>query len=343
MNGIASRLLGAGLLLLMSGTVWPSAAAEFPFAKDETIELIVPYRPGGGYDRVTRLVQPALAKALSEQAGHEVTVVVENKTGAGGRVAYEYLYGSPAEAARLVLLDNQAAGLQQVALGAAFDLAKFTYIGRVNNSKTAIQVRADLGIDSMQALIERARQKPILFGTAGAGSSGHIATLIVQAILKDHGVELPMDFVHFNGSKEVLASMRRGEAEAFLGSVSSTISAVREGYAVNCVVFDEARSRFDPEAPTALEQEVPGAQIITESTRTSRIFIAPPTMTAPRAQSLREGLNAALHSRALLDAAETARLPIVYGSAEASKKAVMRHSATLSKYETLVRETLAGQ
>ncbi|MCG8356433.1 MAG: tripartite tricarboxylate transporter substrate binding protein [Kiloniellales bacterium] len=332
----------ATLAVLAGSLAAPATAADFPFAEDEVIRLIVPYRPGGGYDRITRLVQPALAEALSAQAGREVTVIVENRTGAGGRIAYEHLYGSPPEAPRVLLLDNQGAALQQIALDAGFDLARFTYIGQVNNSTTAIQVRADLGLGSLADLVERAKSEPILFGTAGAGSSGHIATLIVQSLLRDQGVSLPMDFVHFNGSKEVLASMQRGEVEAFLGSVSSTLAAIKEGYAVNAVVFGRARSPFDPSAPTAFEQDVPGATTITEATRTSRIFIAPPGMPEARAKSLRQALKTALHSPVFLEAAKAARLPVIYQSAEEARETVMQHRQVLLGYEKTIREALGG-
>ena len=331
------------LLAVVLLSVAPAVPAKaFPFGEDENIEIIVPYRPGGGFDRIARLLQPWLAKALGEMAGHEVTVVVENRTGAGGRRAYEYLYASPPDSARMVLLDNQGAGLQQVAEGAAFDLSKFTYLGRVNKSDPGILVRKDLGITTMAQLLERAAEQPILFGTGGAGGSDHIANLIMQATLKEKGLDLPMDFVHFDGSKQILASMNRGEAEAFLGSVSSTLRAVNDGYAVNCVVFSEARNPFAPEVPTAFEQEVPNAQVMVEVARVSRILLGPPGMPKARADALSEAIRTALHNPGFLKAAEEAKLPVIYGSPEESRSAVMQHTEALLEHEDKVRAALGG-
>ena len=336
------KSLGALLVALAIAVTPLDAAKAFPFGEDETIELIVPYRPGGGFDRIARLIQPWLAEALSEMAGRAVTVVVENRTGAGGRRAYEYLYASPAESARMVLLDNQGAGLQQVALGADFDLAKFTYLGRVNKSDPGILVRKDLGITSMAQLLERAAKQPILFGTGGAGGADHIANLILQATLKEHGLDLPMDFVHFGGSKEVLASMNRGEAEAFLGSVSSTLRAVNDDYAINSVVFAEERNAFAPEVPTAFEQEVPGAQTIVEAAGVARILLGPPDMPAERAAALSEAIRKALHAPGFLAAAKEAKLPVIYGSPEVAREVVLQHTKALLAHEGTVRTAIGG-
>ncbi len=346
------RLTRRGLALALPlfavlAALWVSppaavASESFPFAEDETIHLIVPYRAGGGFDRVARLMQPWIAKSLSAAAGREVAVVVENRKGAGGRRAYEYLYASPADSARMVLLDNQGAGLQQVALGAEFDLAKFTYLGRVNKSDPGILVRKDLGITSMAQLLERAAKQPILFGTGGAGGADHIANLILQATLKENGLDLPMDFVHFNGSKEVLASMNRGEAEAFLGSVSSTLRAVNDGYAVNAVVFAEERNRFAPDVLTAFEQEVPGAQIVVEAAGVSRVLIGPPGMPEARAKVLSEAIREALHDPEFLAAAKEAKLPVIYASPADSREVVMQHTKALLQHEDKVRAALGG-
>ena len=342
LRSIHLRLLSVLLVALLALTAPFGTAKAFPFGEDENIHLIVPYRAGGGFDRIARLIQPWLAKELSSMAGREVTVVVENRTGAGGRRAYEYLYASPAESARMVLLDNQGAGLQQVALGAEFDLAKFTYLGRVNKSDPGLLVRKDLGITSMAQLLERAGEQPILFGTGGAGGADHIANLILQSTLKEHGLDLPMDFVHFGGSKEVLASMNRGEAEAFLGSVSSTLRAVNDGYAVNSVVFAGERNAFAPDVPTAFEQEVPGAQTIVEAAGVARILLGPPGMPADRAETLSKAIHAALHSPGFLAAAKEAKLPVVYGSPEVAREVVMQHTKALLAHEETVRAAIGG-
>jgi len=334
-------MLGA-LGLLIAGDQ-PAMAQGSPFAEDQVVHLVVPYKPGGGFDRIARLLQPTFAEKLSAIAGRDVTVIVENRTGAGGRIAYEYVYGSPSDSARMVLIDNQGAALQQVALGADFDLDKFTYIGRVNNSDAGFLMRKNLGIDSFEKLVARAQQTPILFGTGGAGSSDHIALLIIQAVLQEQGVALPLDFVHFGSSREILASLQRDEAEAFLGSASSTLSAVDDGYAANCLVFAEQRSVYAPDVPTAIEQGVPGAEGMTELTRVTRFLVGPPDMPEAHAEALREALHQTLLDPSFLAAAAQAKLPVHYADAEETRTAIKRHADAILAHKAMVKAAIGGQ
>lgn len=337
--------LAALCVALALGSTSPSTwAAGLPFKDGEVIRLVVPYGPGGGFDRILRLIQPHLETALnSMDATKKVTVIVENRDGAGGRVAYEYVYNSPPDGTRIVLMGDQGAALQQLALGANFDVAKFTYLARVNSSDWGILVRKETGITTMNEFVERANKEAILFGSSGAGSGDHIASVIIQSMLEKKGIKMPLTHVHFGSSKKVLASMQRGESEAYVGSVESVLSAVNDGYAVMTVVFAKERSPFYPDVPTIFEQKVPGAEEIAAAIGISRVLVGPPGIPEDRRMALVEGLHKALTSPELAAAAEQAKLPVQYGDPAQARAAVEAHSAGLVEFQDLVRKLVKGE
>lgn len=339
---VVHRMLIALVAIALFGAT--AVAADFPFERGDVIRLIVPYRPGGGFDRIARIIQPSLVKALTRLAGGtEMTVLVENRPGAGGRVAYEYVYNSNPDGTRMVLMGDQGAALQQVALGADFDLNKFTYLAQVNKSDWGILIRSNTGIKNMNELIARSHKEPILVGTSGAGSGDNIASVIVQAILAKHNVEYPLQFVHFKGSKAVFASMQRDEAELYIGSVESTLPATQEGYAKIIVVFAKQRNVYFPDVPTVFEQKIPGAQEMSDSLGITRVLVGPPGIPGDRTKVLREALKMALNDPELLAAAKKAKLPVIYGDAETAIASVKGHSGGLLQYKEAVLKTLGGK
>jgi tripartite-type tricarboxylate transporter receptor subunit TctC len=275
--------------------------------------------------------------------GREVNVLVENRPGAGGRVAYEYVFNAEPDGTRMVLLGDQGAALQQVALGANFALDRFTYLAQVNQSDWGILIRTNTGIKDMNDLIRRAQQKPILVGTSGVGSGDHIASTIVQSILQKNGVSYPLQFVHFKGSKPVFASMQREEAELYIGSVESTLPATKEDYARIIVVFTRERNVYFPDTSTVFEQKIPGAEEMAENLGITRVLVGPPGIPADRVNVLREGLRMAMNDPELLEAARTAKLPVNYGGPEEGKASVRGHSGGVLNYKDVVLKAMEGK
>ena len=345
MRSLKHQVWVAALALLAVVLVVSQAAGQsFPFDKGDVIRLVVPYNPGGGFDRIARIIQPFFAEALAKlSGGMEMAVIVENRAGAGGRVGYEYVYNSAPDGTRMVVLGDQGAGLQQIGLKAKFDLEKFTYFAQVNNSEWGILIRSNTGMNNMNDLIKRANEKPILVGTSGAGSGDHIASIIVQAILARHNVKYPLQFVHFKGASPVFASMQRDEAELYIGSVESTLPAVKEGYAKIIVVFAERRSPFFPNVSTAAEQGIPGASELAASLGITRVLVGPPGIPEPRVKVLREALKMALTDPKLLAAAEKAELPVDYGDAAHAIRSVRGHTKGLAEFEDAVIKAIGGK
>lgn len=318
------------------------ATSAFAYPNGTVIQLVVPWGPGGGNDLVARLVQPAFEEALDALGGHNVTVIVVDKPGAGTRVGTEYVYHSPPDGTRLELIDSDAAPIQELDMGASFHVAKFTYIGQVNKDDWGILVTKKTGIRTMGALIAASGRQPILVGTAGAGGGDQIGWLLAQAVLKEHGTTFPLNFVNFNSSPTVYASMQRGEAQAYFGSLASLLPATDGGYAGVVVVFSAKRSAYYPNVPTAFEEHVPGAASITALVGLTRVLVAPPGIPADRTAVLRTALKMALADPTLLARAAKARVPIDYGTAAQAYQVMMAREQTLAKYKKIVSAALSG-
>ena len=325
------------------GIARAAAAPTFPYPGGSLIQLVVPWGPGGGNDLVARLIAPVFEKELVALGGHNITVIVVDKPGAGTRVGTEYVYHSPPNGTRLELIDSDAAPVQQLDLGANFDVSKFTYIGQVNKDDWGILVSKKTGIGTMGALISASEKQPILVGTAGAGGGDQIGWLLAQAILKEHGTAFPLNFVNFNSSPTVFASMQRGEAQAYFGSLASLLPATGGGYARVVVVFSRHRSAFYPKVPTAFEQHVPGAASISALVGLSRMLVGPPGIDASRTDVLRKALKMALANPGLLERAAKARIPIDYASAAQAYQVMMTREQLLGKYKKIVTAALSGK
>jgi tripartite-type tricarboxylate transporter receptor subunit TctC len=337
---LAGIVLTAAAIASLPGSA--QAQAAFPFKNGDVIRLIVPFGPGGGFDRILRLMASPFEKALNSLApqGTTVTVIVENMPGAGGRVAYEYLFRAKPDGKQLLIIGDQGAALQQVALGARFKLDEFSYIALVNNSDWGILARKDLGITSMKQFIERAQKTPILFGTSGAGSGDHIASILLQAILKEQGVDMPIEHAHFSSSATVYASMQRGEVEAYIGSVESTLPAVKDKYAEVISIFADKRNSFFPDVKTTTEEQIVAAPRINGAIGISRALVGPPKLPENILATLRKAAEIALNDPELVKIAAAAELPISYAGGDDSKRTVQGHGAILVEFSDLVKSVV---
>jgi tripartite-type tricarboxylate transporter receptor subunit TctC len=153
----------------------PVLAGAYP---DRPISLVVPFGAGG----ITDLVARATGKALGEQLGQ--TVIVENRPGAGGNIAADYIRRAKPDGYTLMFTTMGVLAVNpNTDMKAPFDSKKdFTYISLVANTPHLIAVNAGVAAANLGDLIKLAKDKPnsISFGTAGLGSSPYQGMAILQ-------------------------------------------------------------------------------------------------------------------------------------------------------------------
>lgn len=154
-------------------TPTPTPRPEYSLA-GETLFLIVPYSPGGGYDAYSRM----MAKHLGNFLPGDPTIVVQNRPGAGGVIGVNFMYNE-LKAPNMGLFSTDVIINQLVeSEGVNFDFQGMNYIGSLAQETNACFIRTDTGINSLQDLIDS--PTPLAFGISGGGSTINPTLLIEE-------------------------------------------------------------------------------------------------------------------------------------------------------------------
>ena len=181
-------ILSAAILFFVSPA--PVAAAEdYP---SRPIRLIVPFAPGGGTDMVARVIAPKLSERLGG-----TSVIVDNRGGAGAIIGTAMAAKATPDGYTLLVCDT-AHTIQPVLQKLEYDPVKsFSLIASLVTGDSMLVSPASVPAKTLQEFIALAKQKPgqLVAGTAGAGSSGHMALELFRVMA---GIDLIM--AHYKGA-----------------------------------------------------------------------------------------------------------------------------------------------
>jgi tripartite-type tricarboxylate transporter receptor subunit TctC len=236
-------------LLALVAAMLPLPAPAQPYPA-RPIVLVVGFPPGGGVDIVAR----QLAERLSDQLGQRV--VVENKPGAAGNVAMEFVARAGPDGYTL-LMGNLGMLSANPALypKLAFDPAKdFTPIARVVVTPLVAVVPAALPARSMAELIGMAKAKPgeVNFGSGGNGNINHLAP---ELLALRTGTK--MQHIPYKGSAPALTDLAAGRIQLMIDGGNVVQPFLKDGRARALMITGEKRSPALPEVPTAREAGMP--------------------------------------------------------------------------------------
>lgn len=222
-------------------------AQSFP---DKPIQLIVGFPPGGGVDIVAR----QLADKLSEQLGQRV--VVENKPGAAGNVAMEYVARAKPDGYTL-LMGNLGMLTANPALypKLPFDPGQdFTPIARVVVTPLVAVVPASLPAQDMTQFLALVRAKPgeLNFGSGGNGNINHLAGELLKL-----QSQTQMQHVPYKGSAPALTDLVGGRIQLMIDGGNVVQPFIKDGRARALLVTGDARSPALPDVPTSKEAGLP--------------------------------------------------------------------------------------
>lgn len=241
-------LLAAPALLLP--TLRPGAARSQPAWPSRPIRLIVPFAAGGAADSAARTLAPRMGERLGQ------TIVVENRTGAGGSVGG----GVVAQAAPdgHMLLWDASSHLVNPALlkGLPFDYATaFTPVSLVTTFPQVLAVRTDSPAQDLAGFIALAKSRPgqLNIGTQGNATAGHLA---VAQLGRLAGIEV--QHVPYRGGSDAARDIAGGNLDAVFITALSAGPVVASGRARFLAVAAEQRVPVQPEVPTFAEAGLPG-------------------------------------------------------------------------------------
>lgn len=237
------RLLLKSLLALPAAAAAGRATAANPYPS-RPIRLVVPYAAGGGPDIQTRKLAERLAQVLGQP------VVVENKVGAGGILAAEFVAQQPADGYTLMLGASTHVAQKLLQPGAKFDPMAFTHIIRVGVSPSVLVVSAGAPYRNVADLAAAARRAPgtLNYASGGIGSAAHVSG---AAFAMATGI----DVVHvpYKGSVEIVPSLLKGDTQFGFPVAATAIPQLASGKVRALAVTSARRAAALPQVPTLNE------------------------------------------------------------------------------------------
>ncbi|MBC7378222.1 MAG: tripartite tricarboxylate transporter substrate binding protein, partial [Burkholderiaceae bacterium] len=236
---LLSTLLATAMLAIA-----PAAMAQtFP---DKPIMLVVGFPPGGGVDIVAR----QLAETLSDQLGQRV--IVENKAGAAGNVAMEYVARAKPDGYTLLMGNLGMLAANPVLYPKlSFDAARdFVPVARVVVTPLLAAVPATLPVQNMGQFIAMAKAKPgqLNFGSGGNGNINHMAGEMLKLQTGTQITHVP-----YKGSAPALTDLVAGHIQLIIDGFNVVQPSVAGGRVRAIAVTGETRSPQMPDVPTMKE------------------------------------------------------------------------------------------
>jgi tripartite-type tricarboxylate transporter receptor subunit TctC len=291
-------------------TQWPIAAsAQQPFYAGKTITLTVGFGSGGSYDLYSRL----LARHLGKHIPGNPDVVVFNRPGAGGMLAFNQAGKVAPKDGTLITTVSQGLLLQEVVNipGLQVSLGAYNWIGNFTQSNNVTATWFTSPIKTM----DDARKREVTVAASGAGSTSSQMATVYNNLL---GTKFKAIMGYEGGSQENLA-MERGETD---GRATNTWSSYRASFAdpkakLNILVQIGLRKEIDlPDVPLLDElvkhdvRKHSVALLISQSLALARMVAAPPEVPKDRVELLRRGFDAAMKDPELVSEAMRSGLDI---------------------------------
>lgn len=222
-------------------------AFAFP---DRPITLVVPNPPGGVVDTSARLVSDPLSNILKQ------TVIVENKGGASGNIAYQQV-AKGAKDGYSILVSYSGYHIANPILQdkLPWALNDLTPIGLITVATNVITVHPSIPVSNLKELIAYAKANPgkLNYASQGNGSVSHIGTEIFK---QQTGVE--MVHVPYKGSGAAIQDVLAGQVQVFITTPPSVIGHIQTGKLKALAVTGKSRHPLMPTVPTVAEAGLPG-------------------------------------------------------------------------------------
>jgi len=280
LSATAVRALLGGLLCFL-----PVAAAHAAWP-ERPVTVIVPFAPGGFTDMLGRLT----AKHLAERFGQ--SFVVENRTGAGGAIAANYVMNAAPDGYTFFMASVSQTGVLPFFQKVTFDPDKYERISIFGKIPFLLAVKSALPIKTVPEFVAYAKANPgkMNISTAGVGSTSHLVSVMFAQ-------RAGLDLVHvpYKGSAPGVAAVVTGEVDATWGGVSDTTPHTEGGRLRVIAASSEVRVPALPHLPT-LAEFYPGA--VLESWNG---YLAPPGTPKEITQKLTEAVIEIGKDKAIAD------------------------------------------
>lgn len=220
--------------------------------KAQTIRIVVPFAAGG--------VQDIIARSINQEFGAKIgrTVIVENRTGAGGTIANASVAKSAPDGTTLLLAAASHTITGHVYAKLPYHpIRDFTPIAHIGNVDYVLMINGELPAKTVSEFVELLKRNPgkYNFASAGTGSATHLSMAYFSSLA---GVE--MVHIPFKATNEAIQEVMVGRAHAVMASTIGALPFARDARFRMLGVSGAARSKFAPELPTIAESGLSGYQ-----------------------------------------------------------------------------------
>ncbi len=214
------------------------------------IRIVVGFAPGGGSDVMARLVAAKLGDAFKQQ------VIVENRPGANGNVAAEYVSQTAPDGYTILMVSVSHAISRSLYKNLKYDFVRdFQGVSSIASVANVVVVHPSMPARSLEDLIALARSKPgeVAYASSGSGSPEHIAAELLASM-----ANLRMVHVPYKGGSASANDIIGGQILLGFNTMPVALPHIKSGRMRALAVTDDKRSAALPDIPTVAQAGLPG-------------------------------------------------------------------------------------
>lgn len=236
--------LSALLVLLLANAAGGAHALDYP---KQIIKVVVPFAAAGVTDIVARVVFDRISRTTG------LTIVVDNRPGAGGTIAVDQVINSPADGYTVVLADPSGSLPANVTLYPNLryhPVKDLTPVAIFGNTGAVLLVNNDLPVKSAQDLVALAKSKPgeLPFASTGPGTPGHLNGELFSRLAGIKAIHVPYRVVG-----QAVTDFVAGRIAFWIAPIPTMLQNVRQGQLKPLAVAGDQRSDDLPGIPTVQE------------------------------------------------------------------------------------------
>ncbi|WP_158737762.1 tripartite tricarboxylate transporter substrate binding protein [Alteribacillus sp. YIM 98480] len=255
---------------------------------EKDVTLVVTHSAGGSVDNVARSIQPYLQEHLG------VSVVVENREGAGGNIARQEVFKEDPDGYTLLVTLSPSIQMGEIVEDGNFNTLEMTPIYNWHGDDAfVVAVHEDAPYESYEDLLNESKENDIAIGGAGNGSAGHLSSLVVQ---ETGGIE--HTYVPYDSGAEAAKGVLGGETDAVVTPGANALN--QDGLKILASLSSERLSIL-PDTPTLEELGYEGAIVPSLGGA-----FGPPGVPEERVEILEEAFEKAVNEPEFIEWAENA-------------------------------------
>ena len=233
------------VLALSTILALPTGEAAAQAWPSRPIRFIVGLPPGGSPDYLSRLLAERLQPVLGQP------LVVENRPGAAGNIAREFVARQPADG--YTLLMSESTHVMSAGIGAKlpYDPIKdFEPISLVATIPFGLTVNASMPVRSLKEFLDyvKSAPRPLNYGTSGVGGPHHFAAELLRSMTGINAVHVP-----YKGSAGIIPALLTGEIDFSIAAVNSLLPHFKSGKLRPIAMAGSSRTALLPDVPTIAE------------------------------------------------------------------------------------------